>query len=68
MTKDKGIIHIGAYPLEKRSFDISLRLEIEKVKIGSRYGRDHEWENKFLKDRILLEGNELWVIFENSFF
>jgi hypothetical protein len=34
------------------------------VKIGSRYGRDHAQENKFPKDRILLEGNEFWVIFE----
>jgi hypothetical protein len=44
-----------------------LRLEIQKVKIGLRYGRDHAWGNKFLKDRILLEGNEFWLIFENSF-
>jgi hypothetical protein len=27
MTKDIGMIKIGLYPLEKRSFDISLRFQ-----------------------------------------
>jgi hypothetical protein len=28
MTQDMGIIHIGSCPLDERSFNISLRLEI----------------------------------------
>jgi hypothetical protein len=65
--KDICIIHIGLYPLEKKKFWYFLRLEIQKVKICSKYGRVHSWENNFPKDRILLEENEFQLIFENSF-
>jgi hypothetical protein len=42
-----------------------LRREFQKLKIGPKYGRVHAWDNKFPKDRILLEGHEFWLIFEN---